>query len=75
MEKKGVFLQDIQNLTVFSKFNFVSVKEEPPEEMSSESEVMHFENPERQFQVNPEGRLRADSVRPLVCIYKVLATV
>jgi hypothetical protein len=71
MDKNGALLQDIQNLTNYSKFNFVSIKEEPPEEISYESDMRHFEN----FQVNSEGNQQVHSARPLVCIQKILVTV
>jgi hypothetical protein len=74
MDKSGA-LEDIQNLTSCSKFNFVSIKEEPPEEMRSESDLIHFENSEIQFQVNSEDNQQVNSARPLVCIYKILVTV
>jgi transcriptional antiterminator len=74
MEKNGALLQNIQNDTAYSKFNFVSIKEEPPEEMSSESELIHFGNGERQFQINSEDQ-QVHSATPLVCIYEMLKTV
>jgi hypothetical protein len=70
--ENGTLLQDVKNHTAYSKFNFVSIKEEPPEEMSSESDPIHFENPERQFQVNFEDSQQVHSATQLVCIYKML---
>jgi hypothetical protein len=75
MDKNGALLQDIQNLTNCSKFNFVSIKEEPSEEICSESDLTHFENSEIKFQVNSEDSQQVCSARPLVCICRILVTV
>ncbi|PNF23109.1 hypothetical protein B7P43_G09126 [Cryptotermes secundus] len=65
MDKNGALLQDIQNFTNCSKFNFVSIKEEPPEDICSESDLTHFENSEIKFQVHSEDGQQICSMRPL----------
>jgi hypothetical protein len=75
MDDKAALLQDIQSRTVSSKFNFVSVKEEPPEEIDNDSGLIYFENTERQFDFNSEANQKVHNAGPLVCIYKILVTV